>query len=154
MSIDLAARLDVQELLARFCHAIDHADARGWRELFTHDACIMCGEGGRVQGSADIAALLDQITRCAGPQMRHLITATVFDRGATWRDLKVTAYGPVLDLAQGGAIAGFYDYVFELRLSDHWRIRSLSAQQVGSQAPAIGAAVATGGATPRSATAH
>lgn len=153
MSIDLAARLDVQELLARFCHVVDHADARGWRELFTHDACISCSAGGMVQGSADIAALLDQITQCAGPQMRHLIIATVFDRGTTWRDLKVTAYGPVLDLAQGGAIAGFYDYEFHLRLSDHWRIRSMVAQQVGSHAPAIGAAVATGSAL-HLATAH
>ena len=61
----------------------------------------------------------------------------VIRRGATWRDLIVEAYGPVLDLRSGGNVTEFYDYVFQLRFSGQWRIRSVVARHVGSAAPML-----------------
>ncbi|MFL9840449.1 nuclear transport factor 2 family protein [Sphingomonas sp. ST-64] len=137
MSIDHHARLDVHDLLARFCHAIDRGDTRAWLELFTGDGTFECGEGGTFAGRAELTDLLSKIRECVGDCSRHLITAVVINRGATWRDLHVEAYGPVMDLRNGGMITEFYDYEFHLRLAGQWRVRAVSARHIGSTAPLL-----------------
>jgi hypothetical protein len=142
MSIDHNARIDAHDLLARFCHAIDRGCEQDCSELFAHDATIECVEDGALTGRTQIAALPTLIRRSGEGLTRHLITSIVVDRGATWRELVVKAYGPILDLRQGGAISGFYDYTFHLLYVVHrWQIRSIRAAKVGSGAPDLGAAM-------------
>jgi uncharacterized protein (TIGR02246 family) len=57
---DLADVLAIQDLVARWCHAINSADFRSAAALFTDDG-VWAPPGSEARGPAAIAALLDQL---------------------------------------------------------------------------------------------
>jgi hypothetical protein len=76
-----------------------------------------------------------------GGMLRHLISAVTIQRVNTRKDLTVQAYGPVIDMNQASALAGFYDYSFTLKFCSRWRIAHALARRVGQvTAPDVGAA--------------
>jgi hypothetical protein len=86
-SVDHQTRLDVHELLARFCHHLDHDQSDAWGALFTLDGSFDCDAGYRFAGHAELATLPGIVRTCGGGIWRHTITATAMrrcDSDATW----------------------------------------------------------------------
>lgn len=137
MSIDHNARLDVHDLLARFCQYLDQGRDRDWAELFHCQGSFECVGCGSWRGTEQLAMVPALARGQASGEIRRLVSAVIIDPGATWRDLEVKAYGPVIDLERGGAIAAFYDYSFSLHYVYRWKIRHASANYLGSVSPDI-----------------
>lgn len=143
-TIDYQTRLDVQELLGRYSHFLDHDRGECWADLFTTDGVFECADGKRLEGPAALATLPGLVQAKGRAAWRHLITAIVIERGDMRKGLVVRAYGPVLDMDNSGAVAAFYDYEFSLRFAGRWRISHLLATRVGADTgSAIGAAALT-----------
>lgn len=139
MSIDLQARLDAHDLLARFCSYLDRGLDRPWAELFAPHAVIQCDCGTVFEGRERIVTLPGFLRSRHAGRTRHIIQGIVIDRGESWRDLTVTACGPVLDLDQQGLILSFHDYVFQLRYGTNWRISRIDiAENVCGATGALG----------------
>ena len=149
-TIDIQTRLDVQELLSRFSHFLDHDRGACWADLFTTDGVFGCADGNRVIGAAELATLPSLVTERGHGAWRHLITAVVIERRTTRKDLIVRAYCPVIDMNQHSALAAFYDIDFTLRFASRWRIAQAVVRRVGAETGAnVGAAAITSGALPR-----
>lgn len=101
------------------------------------DSIFECGSGILVQASEQLAILAERIHEREHGEWRHIITAVTMNPGATRRDVVVQAYGPLIDIGQGGVIADFYNYRFEFHLSSCWRIRRVYTQYVGCAVPVI-----------------
>ncbi|WP_169542625.1 nuclear transport factor 2 family protein [Sphingomonas baiyangensis] len=138
-TIDFQTRLDVQELLGRFAHYLDHGEAARWAGLFCLNGVFECGgsegcDALRLEGSEALATLPAMIAERGGGEWRHIITAITIDRCAVRKDLIADAYGPVIDMGAGGAIAAFYDFRFQLHRAGGWRIRHVLAKRIGAAA--------------------
>jgi hypothetical protein len=117
-------------LLARFSHYIDCGRSKDWAMLFTADGTMSCDGTVRAQGTSELIAAVESVCDGAASTRRHLITSIVIDPGANRREVAVQASGLVIDMAQGG-LAEFHDYHLKLAKVSGWRIRHLSAHQVG-----------------------
>ena len=131
-TIDHQARLDVRELLSRYCQYIDHNQGAAFAELFTHDAVFELSDGTRLTSMDEFRLIPGMVWEMGGGQWRHQITNVVIDRGVTYREVTVTATGLVLDWNRGGAMASCYDYRIEVCRSHAWRIRKFYGGEVGS----------------------
>lgn len=75
-------QLEIQELVTRYNHAIDHGDVETWVDCFTGDAAFE-GVAGRYEGRAALRAFAVDLT--SGPDwagyrpMRHWTTNVVVD---------------------------------------------------------------------------
>lgn len=146
-TIDYQTRLDVHELLGRYSHFLDHDRGACWAELFTADGVFECADGKRLEGPAALETVPGLVQAKGHGGWRHMIAAVVIERGEERKDLIVRAYGPVLDMDEGGAIAAFYDYEFTLRFAARWRIKHVMATRIGAMcSQAVGIAAVTGAA--------
>ena len=59
----------IQQLLARYCHAIDGGDHDGWAACFAPDGVFAIGGGRELAGRAQLAAFAREIG--AGERLRH-----------------------------------------------------------------------------------
>ena len=50
--LEISDRIEIEELLARYCHRVDHGDAEGWAALFTPDASFEVPGALRARGAA------------------------------------------------------------------------------------------------------
>lgn len=129
MTIDLQSRLELHELLARYCHRVDHGDADGWAALFTSDGVFEVAGVMRLQGSEQLRAMPGTVTEHGGGKWRHQITSIVVEPGATADRATVDAYGLVTDWNDGGKLVTFTDYRIDmLRVGGAWRIAELVAR--------------------------
>lgn len=127
-----SARLDVHDLLARFCQYLDQGRVKEWADLFLGHATFTCDGGVVWKGIEQISRIPHLLQIEARGSRRHLMNAILIEEGANWRDLQVKAYGPVIDLDLAGAVTDYYDYSFRLRFVNRWRIFEASAKYIGS----------------------
>ncbi|MGL4313223.1 MAG: nuclear transport factor 2 family protein [Sphingomonas sp.] len=147
-TIDYQTRLDVNELLAQYSHLLDHDRGACWADLFTTDGVFECADGKRLAGPAELATVPGLVHAKGNGAWRHIITAIVIERGDKRKGLTVRAYGPVLDMDQGGTVAAFFDYEFTLRFAARWRIAHVMATRVGNASmPTVGVAAFAGAGT-------
>ncbi|MFA5970473.1 MAG: nuclear transport factor 2 family protein [Sphingomonas sp.] len=131
-TIDYQTRLDVQELLGQYSHFLDHNRGACWADLFTTDGVFECADGQEMAGSSALATLPGLVHAKGHGAWRHMIASIVIERAESRKLLVVHAYGPVLDMDNGGAVAAFYDYEFTLRFAARWRISHVKAMRVGT----------------------
>jgi len=130
-AIDHPTRVEVQELLSRYCHYLDHDRGDCWAKLFTHDGVFEDSDGLVLRGHGELGSLPSIIARDGGGMLRHMVSSIIVDRCATSRDLVVSAYGPVADLRGDGGISTFYDYQVLINRVPAWRIARIVATRVG-----------------------
>lgn len=128
--IDHETRVEIHEILARFCHYIVDGDATLWAGLFTPTGTLTCDGQTCAQGTAQLTAAAERI-RLGGTSMsRHVITSVMIDAGPSRREILVRASGLVIDMNLEG-LSEFYDYRFHVRKLGSWRIDSLEAHRIG-----------------------
>jgi len=144
-NLDVQTRLDVRELLSRFCHAVDHMDEAGWGRLFTADAKFhspLCGDYGC---RAELMDLPRKMHEEGGGFWRHEFTNIVIDRTGNNRELQVRAYCTVTDWKNGGQPVFFADCEIVLRHTSQWQIAILSTKAVRPDGmPIVPARIAAG----------
>jgi hypothetical protein len=124
-TLDVQTRLDVHELVNRYCHLIDHGDGVAFTELFTADAVFEFQDDVKLVGRAEIARVPALVQGLGSGNWRHQVTNLVIDRTGHPRQLEVSAYVMVIDWSNGGALTCFSEYKIELRKTCHWQISSL-----------------------------
>ncbi|CAN5274726.1 hypothetical protein BH10PSE12_BH10PSE12_09470 [soil metagenome] len=124
-TLDVQTRLDVHELVNRYCQLIDHGDGTAFTELFTADAVFEFQDDVKLVGRAEIAGVPGLIQKMGGGNWRHQVTNLVIDRMDQPRQLRVSAYVMVIDWSNGGSMACFAEYRMELRKTCHWQISNL-----------------------------
>lgn len=124
-------RLDIIDLLARYCHAVDHDDADGWAALFAQQGVFEVTGIMRLEGHEQLRTMPGIVVEQGGGKWRHQITNVVIDDGGTTDTACVRAYGLVTDWRDGGKPVSFTDYEITLRrLKCGWRIQALVARPV------------------------
>lgn len=91
-AIDLQTRLEVQDLLSRFCHALDHNAVDRWAKLFTTDGYIDAPRLGCFKGREEIIKIPEMVHELGGGAWRHYLNNVYIERAEDNRDLKVEAY--------------------------------------------------------------
>ncbi|MEZ0495442.1 nuclear transport factor 2 family protein [Sphingomonas sp. IW22] len=128
-SVDPATKLEVHELLSRYCWAIDHRDATEWEQVFTIDARYRTGTSGELDGREAIMEVPAMLHAKGGGNWRHHFTNIIVDRAETGRELRVRAFLTVRDCQDGAPVASA-DCVIVARRTDHWRIADFEATSV------------------------
>jgi hypothetical protein len=128
-SVDPVTKLELHEVLSRYCWALDHHDTGEWEQLFTVDAHFAkCGME-TIEGRAGIMRVPDDIRARGHGNWRHHFTNIIVDRAASGREMKVRAFLTVRDCQDGAPVASA-DCVILMRRTDHWRIASFDAMSV------------------------
>lgn len=123
---EISDRLEIQDLLARYCHAIDERDWDALDGVFTSDALIDYSAAGGAAGS------YPEIKRWLGealakfPMFQHLATTTKLDLQGDEARARTILFNPMLFPDEAGTPQPFFMglwYVDRLvRTSDGWRI--------------------------------
>lgn len=127
-TVDMQTRLDIRELLNRYCHYIDHDKGDAWASLFTPNGVFECDAGIRLEGRDQLRTLPGMIQRKGDGKLRHQITNILVDHSANAKEMQVSAYGMVMDWRKGGVPVNFYDYDITFRASCHWQIAHMGAK--------------------------
>lgn len=148
-SVDLQTRLDVQELLSRWCHYLDHGQSQEWSRLFTLDSRVDAGPLGTFTGRDEIAQLPQRVADKGQGLWRHHLSNMMFERTGNLRELKVSAYCLTTDWSAGGALIQCSDFSAMLEYRCHWQIASMVTEPVGTMVtqngiPSIAPSFATG----------
>lgn len=75
--------LAVQQLYARYNHAIDFGSAAEWADCFMPDGTLDAGQGGELTVGRDALLEFHSITRQFVPDIRHVVNNLVLDGDAT-----------------------------------------------------------------------
>jgi hypothetical protein len=109
-AIDLQTRLEVQDLLSRFCHALDHNAVDRWAKLFTTDGYIDAPRLGCFKGREEIIKIPEMVHELGGGAWRHYLNNVYIERAEDNRDLKVEAYCMVSDWRKAGHVVRCWDF--------------------------------------------
>jgi len=123
---EISDRLEIEELIVRYSHALDTKDWDAWQALFTPDATIDYTEMGGIRGGvAEVRAWLEEVM--AWPvSYQHLVANTVLD----WDDddhvrARTICHNPmVLDDGKGGThvfFCGLWYLDRIVRTPEGWR---------------------------------
>jgi ketosteroid isomerase-like protein len=135
-SLGFEARLDIADVLGRYCHRVDANDADGWTALFTEDGVFEVPGAIKLQGTAQLRAMPGVVAEQGGGKWRHLMMNIVAERGDTPDTARVRASGVLTDWRKGGALAGFTDYQITMRrIGADWKIATLLAVQAAEMPP-------------------
>ncbi|MEG3086830.1 nuclear transport factor 2 family protein [Sphingomonas sp. PB4P5] len=143
-AIDPPTRVEVQELLSRYCHYLDHDRGECWSQLFTSDGQYEDSDGLILRGTDALRSLPAIIRRNSAGMLRHMVSAIIVDRCEASRDLVVSAYGPVVDLRGNGGFSTFYDYKVQINRVPAWRIAKIVATRVGGTGATLSGAAYAG----------
>lgn len=126
---DTASRVEIVELMARYCHAVDHGDGPGWAALFTPEGRFEVVGAFRLDGAEQLSTMPAVVAQKGGGKWRHQVTNLVVDPGDGVESARLRAYGIVTDWGNGGSLVSFTDYEIRLRrLDGAWRIETLEAR--------------------------
>jgi 3-phenylpropionate/cinnamic acid dioxygenase small subunit len=122
---EISDRLEIEQLLVRYCHAIDGRDWDAYRAVFTADAVIDdvgAGPGNSVDDMVGfLPRALDRVVR-----IQHAISTSLVElRGDTARASTVCHCPVVLDNGKGGTELFFQGLWYDdelVRTEDGWRI--------------------------------
>ncbi|MGH8998321.1 MAG: nuclear transport factor 2 family protein [Acidimicrobiia bacterium] len=112
-TLDVADRLDIGELYARYCLTFDGGDLDAWTALFAPDGTFQIAGGVRLSGTDELADFAKQMYAGA-PGIRHLVSnvsISAADGGARG-SAYVVALGTTDDGAYRILTLGQYDDAF------------------------------------------
>lgn len=129
---DVADKLEIQELLARYCHALDQQDWPAFRRVFAPNAVLDFSAFGGPHGSVDEleAFLLPILSGLANTQ--HTVSTVKIDLQGDRAQARSAAIVPMTTMAKDGRestfISGLWYEDSLIRSVDGWRI--ISRKQV------------------------
>lgn len=128
-SVDPVTKLEIHELLSRYCWALDHDDAEEWGNLYTSDATFAVPGIGDYHGRSEILKVPEFFRKKSEGAWRHHFTNIIVDRAASGRELKVRALLTVRDCMDATPVASI-DCIILTRRTDHWRIAGFEGTKV------------------------
>lgn len=132
-TVDIQTRLDICELLSRYCHFVDHDAGDDWAALFTRDGIFEVPGSFRLEGREQLSSMPRIVQDHGKGLWRHQITNILIDHSLNRKEMSVKAYGLVTDWGNGGTPISFSDYDIILRHSCHWQITHLKADTMMRQ---------------------
>jgi hypothetical protein len=130
-ALSLSERIAVDELIARYCHLVDHNDGEGWASLFTPEGSFEVVGIMRMQGTEQLRAVPGNVAAQGGARWRHQITNIATEAGPRPDTARVQAYCLVTDWRESGKLFAFSDYDMHLcRPNGAWLIKSATATSV------------------------
>jgi SnoaL-like domain len=130
-TVDVQTRLDICELLNRYCHYVDHDQGEAWAELFTLDGVFEVEQVMKLAGRDQLKTMPGIVSQQGAGLWRHQINTVMIDHSGSLKEKIVTAYGSVSDWGHGGRPVSFCDYRIVLRNTCRWQIAHLSAKMIG-----------------------
>lgn len=128
---EVAARLEIQEALARYARGVDSKQFDLWKDVFTADAVLDFSQVGHAPGSRDeviayFAAALAQV-----PMTQHFISNVEYEFAGDRAKVRAMFYNPMqlpgmTDLSYCG---GYYHHEF-VHTPDGWRSAHLVEENV------------------------
>ncbi|QUT05133.1 nuclear transport factor 2 family protein [Sphingobium phenoxybenzoativorans] len=132
-AINVETRLEIRDLLSRFCHALDRNLPRQWNDIFTPDAVIDAPKLGRFAGRAEIAKIPDMVQEKGGGAWRHFLHNIYIDLADNGRDLLIAAYCTVSDWRTQGNVIRCWDLSARITRRRGLRIVALTLTMVGDE---------------------
>lgn len=125
---ELSDKLEINELLARYCHALDQKDWVAFRAVFTDDAMLDFSAFGGPQGSVcELETFLAPILNGLAASQHNVSTVKV-DLDGDAATARSAAIVPMTTRAADGGESTFINGLWYedslVRTSDGWRIRS------------------------------
>lgn len=121
-AIELKTRLEIQDLLNRFCHALQHCDLEIWDSIFSRTATFSSSILGDFQDRAEIRTIPEQVRALGGGSWRFHLFNTVLLPGENRYALTVKLSLATFDCAATAAPQRIADCQFDLRCSTWWHI--------------------------------
>jgi hypothetical protein len=124
---EISDRLEIQELLVRYSHAVDTRDWDLFRQVFTDDAVIDYTEmGGTRGGVAETCAFLESVMP-AFASYQHMTGSPVLELAGDQARARTICFNPmVLDREEEPAhvfLCGLWYRDLMVRTDDGWRIK-------------------------------
>jgi 3-phenylpropionate/cinnamic acid dioxygenase small subunit len=126
--LEISDRLEINDLLARYCHALDRKDWPAFRAVFSEDAILdFTAFGGPRGGVGDIEAFLAPVLDSLGGS-QHTVSTVMVDLDGDLAEARSAAIVPLTMVSgEAGEHTVFNGLWYEDRLvrtSSGWRIRS------------------------------
>ena len=123
--IDLQTRLEVQDLLSRFCHSLDRNMVKEWVDLFPDDGYVEAPRFGAFSGRDEIARIPGLVRENGKGCWRHYLNNMYMDRIVGSRDLRIEAYCTVSDWSAKGNVVRSWDVSARVGKRRGWKIINL-----------------------------
>jgi ketosteroid isomerase-like protein len=122
---EISDRMEIEQLLVRYCYAIDDRDWDAYRSVYTEDAVIddvSAGPGNSVEEMVEfLSRALERVV-----QIQHAISTSLIDIDGDTASARTICHCPVVLEGNDGEIEMFFQglwYVDELvRTPDGWKI--------------------------------
>ncbi|HEX7821429.1 MAG TPA: nuclear transport factor 2 family protein [Sphingobium sp.] len=128
-AIDPTTRLEIHDLLARFCHDLDHGDVESWDSLFTRGAIFTSDMFGTFEDPQGIRLIPELVHSLGNGLWRFHFLNTVLSP-VNRRHVIAKSTLATLDCDSGLASRRVYDCVVELKLGRWWQIARVNAISV------------------------
>jgi hypothetical protein len=122
---EISDRLEIQELFARYSHAIDTMDWDLLDEVFTADAHIDYTSMGGIAGdlATQKAYLASTLPALFKPGYQHLVSNTLFEIDGDTARTRTMCFNPMVFQEQGQVLfCGLWYRDVLLRVDGRWRI--------------------------------
>jgi 3-phenylpropionate/cinnamic acid dioxygenase small subunit len=121
----LADRIEINDLLTRYAHAVDSKDWALYRTVFTPDAFIDYESSGGVKGDVETVAKWLEETMAGFPMTQHLVSNVDVHLDGDAAHVRAMFYNP-MGLPGGKTFfcGGWYNHDL-VRTPDGWRSRRL-----------------------------
>jgi hypothetical protein len=127
---ELSHRLEIQDLLARYCHALDRQDWTAFRKLFAENAQLDFTAFGGPTGDVEALIAFLQPILAGLASSHHAISTITIELAPAGRSAKVRSAAQVAmtmalaDASEHTSFSGlWYEDVLE-RTAEGWRIRT------------------------------
>lgn len=140
---DIGARIEIEELLARYCHSFDDRDWPSLRALFTPDAALDFSELEGPVGNVDDAIAFFMVAFPSDLRTQHVISTTVLDISGERASGRTMCRALSCNDVSGALIAMSYEDAFILTKAG-WRIGRRTGRKMGLFAMAPLGATALG----------
>lgn len=128
-TIDMHTRVEISELVTRYCHYADHGEGEKWAELFTLKGIFEIAGWLRLEGREQLRSLPGLIAEKGGGLWRHQVSNLMIDH-AGLNQKCARAYCTVLDWGNGGVPVHFYEMTILLRLCKRWHFEQIEARVI------------------------
>jgi 3-phenylpropionate/cinnamic acid dioxygenase small subunit len=123
---DVADKLEIHELLARYARGVDTHDWELWRSVFTEDAVIDYSKSGAARGSREEVAEFLRQAYDTIPWATHHITNVEIELDGDRASVRAMFLNPMQlpGLDRESSTGGYYTHEM-VRTSDGWKSRRL-----------------------------
>jgi hypothetical protein len=121
---EVADRLEIQELLAKYARGVDRKQFELWKDVFTADAVLDYSNVGHAPGPRDEVIAYFAAALAHVPMTQHFVSNVEYEFAADGNSANVTAmfYNPMQlpGMADLSYCGGYYHHRF-VRTADGWR---------------------------------